>query len=163
MHVALIDPSRVVLKIVTEMLTAGGHTVVAFTDSGKALAHVEEQLPREYNYLGGGITVHGAKHLTLPDVLVARGGRTRAAAVDRHHASTQGVPYVIQRWRGAAALGLVATHTHPQAQGNPREPLDSDSSLEGAAGCGGPSRLPSALSLGTVVETYSNKLRFDAA
>ena len=41
MHVALIDPSRVVLKIVTEMLTAGGHTVVAFTDSGKALAHVE--------------------------------------------------------------------------------------------------------------------------
>lgn len=58
------------------------------------------------------------------------------------------------RWRGAAALGLVATHTHPQAQGNPREPLDSDSSLEGAAGCGGPSRLPSALSLGTVVETF---------
>lgn len=41
MHVALIDPSRVVLKIVSEMLRAGGHTVVAFTDSGTALAHVE--------------------------------------------------------------------------------------------------------------------------
>lgn len=41
MHVALIDPSRVVLKIITEMLTAGGHTAVAFTDSAKALAHVE--------------------------------------------------------------------------------------------------------------------------
>mgnify|MGYP002651950870 CR=1 FL=1 len=41
MHVALIDPSRVVLKIVSEMLIAGGHTAVAFTDSGQALAHVE--------------------------------------------------------------------------------------------------------------------------
>lgn len=41
MHVALIDPSRVVLKIVSEMLRAGGHTVVAFSDSGAALAHVE--------------------------------------------------------------------------------------------------------------------------
>ncbi|MCX4195882.1 hypothetical protein OMR07_09985 [Methylobacterium organophilum] len=41
MHVALIDPSRVVIKLVSEMLLAGGHTVVAFTDSGKGLAHVE--------------------------------------------------------------------------------------------------------------------------
>ncbi|KMO16777.1 hypothetical protein NS228_00415 [Methylobacterium indicum] len=41
MHVALIDPSRVVLKIVTGMLEAGGHTVVAFSDSAAALAHVE--------------------------------------------------------------------------------------------------------------------------
>lgn len=41
MHVALIDPSRVVIKLVSEMLVAGGHTVVTFTDSGKALAHVE--------------------------------------------------------------------------------------------------------------------------
>ena len=33
MHVALIDPSRVILKIVSEMLVAGRHSVVAFTDS----------------------------------------------------------------------------------------------------------------------------------
>lgn len=41
MHVALIDPSRVVLKIVAGMLEAGGHTVVAFSNSAAALAHVE--------------------------------------------------------------------------------------------------------------------------
>lgn len=41
MHVARIDPSRTILKIVSQMLQAGGHTVLAFTDSGAALAHVE--------------------------------------------------------------------------------------------------------------------------
>ncbi len=44
MHVALIDPSRVVLKIVGEMLAAGGHSVVTFADSAAALAHVEADL-----------------------------------------------------------------------------------------------------------------------
>ena len=40
MHVALVDPSRVIRKTVSELLIAGGHTVVAFADSAAALAHV---------------------------------------------------------------------------------------------------------------------------
>lgn len=40
MHVALIDPSRVIRKTVTDMLTEGGHTVVSFADSAAALAHI---------------------------------------------------------------------------------------------------------------------------
>ncbi|MDE4914127.1 diguanylate cyclase [Methylobacterium sp. 092160098-2] len=40
MHVALVDPSRVVRRSVSEMLVAGGHSVVAFEDSAAALAHV---------------------------------------------------------------------------------------------------------------------------
>ena len=41
MHVALIDPSRVIRRTVSGMLEAGGHSVVAFGDSTAALAHVE--------------------------------------------------------------------------------------------------------------------------
>ena len=37
MHVALVDPSRVIRKTVSELLIAGGHTVVAFADSAAAL------------------------------------------------------------------------------------------------------------------------------
>jgi diguanylate cyclase (GGDEF)-like protein len=40
MHVVLVDTSRVVRRSVTEMLEAGGHTVVAFGNSQDALDHV---------------------------------------------------------------------------------------------------------------------------
>jgi diguanylate cyclase (GGDEF)-like protein len=40
MHVVLVDSSRVVRRSVTEMLEAGGHTVVSFGNSQEALDHV---------------------------------------------------------------------------------------------------------------------------
>ncbi|KMO43231.1 hypothetical protein VQ03_09060 [Methylobacterium tarhaniae] len=40
MHVALIDPSRVIRRTVSELLEAGGHTVIGFGESDAALAHV---------------------------------------------------------------------------------------------------------------------------
>ncbi|OAS18813.1 GGDEF domain-containing response regulator [Methylobacterium platani] len=43
MHIALIDPSRVIRKTVSDMLVAGGHTVIAFADSAAALAHVSAE------------------------------------------------------------------------------------------------------------------------
>jgi len=42
MHIALVDSSRVVLKIITDQLEPRGHTVSTFTDSAAALAYVTE-------------------------------------------------------------------------------------------------------------------------
>lgn len=40
MHVALVDPSRVIRRTVSDMLVAGGHSVTAFGDSAAALEYV---------------------------------------------------------------------------------------------------------------------------
>jgi len=40
MHIVVVDPSRVVLKLISQMLTQRGHTVFCFTDAREALACV---------------------------------------------------------------------------------------------------------------------------
>lgn len=40
MHIVLVDPSGVIRKTISGMLVSAGHTVVAFSDSAAALAHV---------------------------------------------------------------------------------------------------------------------------
>jgi len=42
MRVVLVDPSRAVLRVMTQLIEEGGHDVVAFTDGLKALDHVTQ-------------------------------------------------------------------------------------------------------------------------
>ena|GEM_PF-124895 len=43
MHIAVVDPSRTVLKAVSQLLESGGHVVSAFTDGQEALDHIKSQ------------------------------------------------------------------------------------------------------------------------
>jgi len=43
MRIALVDQSRTIVRIVTELLEADGHQVEGFTDGGKALACLESE------------------------------------------------------------------------------------------------------------------------
>ena len=42
MHIVVVDPSRVVLRVIAGLLTPRGHTVSAYTDSREALAQVTD-------------------------------------------------------------------------------------------------------------------------
>ncbi len=42
MHIVIVDPSRVVLKVISGLLTPGGHAVYSFTDSREALVFLAD-------------------------------------------------------------------------------------------------------------------------